>query len=61
MLKTDIFEQWTFVPLGNGHWWFDIITWIDNNYIAKDDYDVYLNGFYFKNDSDAVMFKLKWG
>jgi len=54
-------KEWTLVDIRMGVKWSDIKEWIDSNIIAKDDYTVDINGFYFKNETDAVMFKLKWG
>lgn len=38
--------------------WIDVMAWVDNNRI--DDYQEHKGRWLFKNEKDAIMFKLRW-
>ena len=49
--------QWTYVQIG------ELSLWpIDSNHVATGrDWTYYADEFFFNDESDAVLFKLRWG
>lgn len=45
--------NWCYKVIGAGHWTYSLN--------MSDEYDTCILHFYFKNEGDAVMFKLKFG
>ena len=51
---------WTVVEVeyGPGKEWIDVMAWFDGNCVG--DYKEWQGKWLFKNEKDAIMFKLKW-
>jgi len=46
------------IEYGNNKRWIDVMAWVDSNRVG--DYQEHKGKWLFKNEQDAIMFKLRW-